>query len=708
MKKSFILFIVLIFSMYGLSAKQWVYVSPKGDDRNTGTREQPLASLAGARDRIRQLSEQKQLTDTVYVYVLPGDYYMKEPLRLTGQDGGTAQSPVIFTAGAVNRPVFYGGMKLNRFEAVSKNLWRVFVPEVARFGFYFEQLYVNGERRFRAQTPNRGGFYFVKNVEKIRFDDNPSSLAVQKIKIFPSDAGFLDLDQTELDDALVVFYHDWDVTRTPIQSFSSKDTSFCVTGKGSRFWGRINFANRYVVENYRKALDAPGEWYLARDGYLYYIPYPGETIDNTECIAPVTEKFLVVEGDQATGKRVEHIRFENLCFRVAGYHTPARGNEAIQAASYLEAAITLDHAKHIGFQNCEIAHTGSNAIWFRQGSSDCIVQHCHLYDLGAGGVKIGEIEINPDSSEIVNHITVDNNIIQHGGNVFPSAVGVIIHQGSDNTISHNDIADFRYSGVSVGWVWDYTYSPSKRNKIAFNHIHHLGWGELNDMGGVYTLGQSEGTTVGNNVIDHVYSFRYGGWGLYCDGASSHIVMENNLVYNCKNAGFHQNYGKENIVRNNIFAFNIQSELQFTTVEEHKSLSFVHNIVYFNKGVLYQSMGKDKWLKAITEIDYNCYWDTRTSQPDFHGLDTDGWNKLRLMAPTPIEQEEHLKGEKRSFREWQKLGKDQHSLVADPLFKDPRNLDFHFKSLKVARKIGFVPFDYAKAGVYGEEEWKKLA
>ncbi|MCL6103328.1 MAG: hypothetical protein M1292_12735 [Bacteroidetes bacterium] len=37
--------------MYGLSAKQWVYVSPKGDDRNIGTRDQPLASLAGARDR---------------------------------------------------------------------------------------------------------------------------------------------------------------------------------------------------------------------------------------------------------------------------------------------------------------------------------------------------------------------------------------------------------------------------------------------------------------------------------------------------------------------------------------------------------------------------------------------------------------------------------------------------------------------------------
>lgn len=71
----------------------------------------------------------------------------------------------------------------------------------------------------------------------------------------------------------------------------------------------------------------------------------------------------------------------------------------------------------------------------------------------------------------------------------------------------------------------------------------------------------------------------------------------------------------------------------------------------------------------------------TLKPDFHGM---------------------------NFSAWQKLGKDRHSMVADPLFKYPQNFDFHFKSLKVAKKIDFVPFDYSKAGVSGEEEWKNLA
>jgi hypothetical protein len=254
-------------------------------------------------------------------------------------------------------------------------------------------------------------------------------------------------------------------------------------------------------------------------------------------------------------------------------------------------------------------------------------------------------------------------------------VGVIVLHGSDNEITHNEIADFRYTAVSVGWIWGYSHSPSKRNLVAWNHLHHLGWGELSDMGGVYTLGASEGTIIHNNVIHHVYSFDYGGWGLYTDEGSFQIVMENNLVYACKNAGFHQHYGRENIIRNNIFALNKLSHLQLTRPEEHLSLSFTNNIIYSRSGMIYMSMGDDQWLLAQAAIDSNCYWDERTKAPDFHGF---------------------------TFADWQKSGRDKHSIVANPLFVNPDALDFRFRNLSVANKIKFKPFDYTKAGIYGDE------
>jgi parallel beta-helix repeat protein len=636
---------------------------------------------------VRQLREQKVLNDTVYIHVLPGNYFMKEPLVLTSLDGGTPQAPVVFSGDTSNRPVFYGGMKLSRFEEVNANLWCVFIPEVAQYGFNFEQLYINGERRFRAQTPNHGNFYMVKDVEEIPFDQTTGQtarFASQKIKLNVSEIHIPDdLKAGEQDNILAVFHQKWSETRQFIKHINKADSSVYITGRGMVSWIPIDKKSRYYIENYFGALDSPGEWFLSRDGYLYYIPLEGETINSTECIAPVMDKFIVISGDESTGEKIEHIHFKNLSFRVSGYKTPVRGNSTGQAASSINATIMVDFAKNIEFSNCEINHTGQYAIWFRRACSESSVKHCHLHDLGAGGIKIGETGIRPDSTELTKYITVDNNIIQHGGYVFPDAVGVIIFQGSDNTVTHNDIADFRYSGVSVGWVWGYSFSPSKRNKIEFNHIHHLGWGELCDMGGVYTLGQSEGTTVSNNVVHHVYSFDYGGWGLYNDEGSSGIVLENNLVYNCKNAGFNHHYGKENIIRNNIFAFNILGQVQFNRPEEHKSFSFTNNIIYYRQGEIFvNNWGKEKWLKSNTEVNFNCYWNPLEPDPSFHlGM---------------------------NFQAWQKHGKDRNSLIADPLFRDPDNLDFQFKSLKTVRKIGFKPFDYTKAGVYGDESWKKLA
>jgi len=62
----------------------------------------------------------------------------------------------------------------------------------------------------------------------------------------------------------------------------------------------------------------------------------------------------------------------------------------------------------------------------------------------------------------------------------------------------------------------------------------------------------------------------------------------------------------------------------------------------------------------------------------------------------------------TLKERQEWGWDLGSIVADPKFVGPSRYDFRLRPNSPTLKIGFVPFDYTRASVYGDPEWVRLA
>ena len=480
-------------------------------------------------------------------------------------------------------------------------------------------------------------------------------------------------------------------------------------GKSVTKWNTWDAKSTYYVENAPFALDEPGEWLY--DGVakkIVYIPRPGETLETTRFQYPVPGlvTLLRIAGDPEKETFVHDIVFENIAFAfsdsprrqgfkgIKGLPSGEIGDDSSfgpsewpggQAAAHTSAAVLADGAHRIAMRGCSVAYMGEYGVWLREGCVSNRIERCSIVHPGAGGVRIG---MNVASQKIgkgermtgfVNGRgtgcnVIDNCVIAHGGRIFAEGVGVWIGHSPFNSITHCEIADFFYTGVSIGWVWGYAGSLAQGNTLAFCRVHDIGQRALSDMGGVYTLGTSYGTCVTNNVFFNIDSRTYGGWGLYPDEGSEGILFENNLVYDTKDASFHQHYGKDNILRNNILAFSRQCQVALTRAEPHLSFTAERNIIYWNAGPVFARYGATVNETGKIAWKDNIWW-MESGAPSFNG---------------------------KTFAQWQAKGNDVHGVVMDPLFVDPARRDFRLKPGSPVVKAGFRPFDISAVGVYGEQ------
>ncbi|MER3501778.1 MAG: hypothetical protein C4295_09995 [Candidatus Fervidibacterota bacterium] len=659
------------------------YVAPNGNDAWSGRlaspnrtkTDGPFATLPRALDAVRELKRQHggTLRQPVTIYLRGGTYFLREPVTLTPEHSGTPQCPVTITAYRNEKPILSGGRRITGWKLATlngKRVWTAEISEVREGKWFFRQLWVNGKRAIRARHPNTGYLQVAEILDATKQWHEGQ-------RRFRFREGDLKAWET-VTDAEIIVMNRWVESRLPVLQVKEVER---VVECGKRSLFRLDPGDLYYLEHCLEVLDAPGEWFLdKRTGTLYYLPRPGEEMRRAVVIAPVLTQLVRMVGEPKGGLWVEHIVWRGITFAHTEWYFPADftlGWPAPDVGGFPQAAVGVPGAvygegvRRCTFENCTIAHVGTYGIELARGCHENRIIGCTITDLGAGGIKIGETVIRDDKGEQTFGNEVTDCAITDGGKMFHSAVGIWIGQSYNNRIAHCEIADFYYTGISIGWTWGYGRSLAGGNIVEFNHVHHIGKRSdgdgpiLSDMGGIYTLGIQQGTVIRNNLWHDIAGWRYGGWGIYFDEGSTGIVAENNIVYNTTHGGFHQHYGRENIVRNNIFAYGRDWQIQVSRPEPHLRFRFIGNIVIGRS---------EQWLAG--GIDFNFEFDRNLYYRE-------GGGPIRFGNL--------------SWEEWQAKGMDKHSLIADPQFVAPEKGDFRLQPTSPAFQLGFKPFDLSKVG-----------
>jgi hypothetical protein len=727
-----------------------IYVAANGSDRNNGSADAPLATLERAKRAVQNLRRSKR-NAPIIVMLRQGTYFLSEPLKFGSEDSGSPEAPVIYQAAPGEKVIISGGRQITGWRNVGGR-WTVSL-DPGRFQ-YFEQLFVNDQRRYRPRTTKNG---FLYNEGPVYVDSPSENCRKPAEKVggyecfdrFRFKGNDLQPNYANMNDVEIDNFEKWCMSKLRLKSVDMSQHIAYLTGPTIQNVENAGFlpGHRYLVENVKEALREPGEWYLDRGTspwQLTYLPKPGESPEKDVVIVPQLAQFIQAEN-------LSYVTFKGIHFEHDNWVIPPEGHPALQSEPWVPGALSFTNSNHIVFDGCSIAHTGGWGLEFLGPSHDNQVLNSVLWDLGVGGVKVGVYHQPEDTDENVAHSTlVQNNLIAAGGRILPAGIGtgVWIGHSPANTVTHNEIYDFYGGGIGVCVPTPRGCDVTHDNVVSYNLVYQQGQGVLSDFGGIYLATfKTTGNQVLNNVVhDVVHNYQdpdgYGGHGIYLDNVTSNVLVKNNLIYRTSQGAIFNNKGANNTWTNNILAFDHTAMIQKgggkalamrrrqreenapfggrrrgrrrqrpdnlpeagreaggrpprqEADPDKPAFIFTHNIVVLDRGSvqktpapwLCQRPDNDETVPCTERFffDYNLYWHYTGAHPTF-----------AVSRPENPREADQL-----SFQDWQRLGEDVHSLIADPRFANPKYPadDFTLLPGSPAQKIGFVPFDPKQAGL----------
>ncbi|MDR0838753.1 MAG: right-handed parallel beta-helix repeat-containing protein, partial [Oscillospiraceae bacterium] len=373
--------------------------APGGSDTADGTQSAPLATLAAARDKIRALKLKSGLPDGgIAVYIRGGTYDVAGTTYFTAEDSGTAAAPIVYAAYPGETPLFTGGKYLagSAFAPISdaamlsrlasdarenvvaldlfangftfddldysKPFWeagqlREYVPEDSDIYDAHDnawltrrmQVFLDDDALDLARYPNRVPGIFAENpylsylripdVIASGFDPTTERLTGENSKFTTRERRVK--SWASLEDVIITGMTGWEFFSDKVLAKTIDAAAMTIELRGAAMSG-VTKGSRYAFENVFEELDAPGEYFISREGVLYL--YPAKNLDGaTVKVSKLDENFII------DAENLSHVTFSGL---------------------------TLELTK--------------GSVMYIRGGRGVTVENCVIKNIGTNGIRLGE------------------------------------------------------------------------------------------------------------------------------------------------------------------------------------------------------------------------------------------------------------------------------------------------------------------------------
>lgn len=696
-----------------------LFIAKDGDDTNSGSLAEPLASLVGARDKIRSIRQSSGLPEGgIVVNIRKGSYPIMGTCSLDAQDTGEPGKPIIYT-GYQDEEVIFDGSYLFDASQFTK----------VKGADFLERLHPKGKNNVLKQTISNAGIINLLKTSGVQLTFNGGLMIAAR---FPN-IGFAHIDPATIDETLEVvdeqgsvfapkggefkLYESiqaerWlaELNRTikasvtgyisavwlkeSLRILSIKSTGEIVLIDGSRY-GLNATGNhepkRLFVQNMLCELDQPGEWYFDENDNDLYI-WPSHPLDKKTRIG------VLDGGELFSINNASHIKIRKMVIQNIGKGTNGDGAIDITGqSSYVQIA-------GVRFKNIAAPITAVNIIGGANGVTNSGVLSCDFYDIPIA-IRLygGDIQNNTivhGNNYVRNCLFTQINSIDYLG----KAVGIIgagqifennlihnmnaqtlTHAGVDHTIRKNEIFNVGIEEGDGGAFYTGGDLSSYGNVIKHNFAHHI----MNIPG---LLGRSTffsddldgGETVTENII-----YKGGYQAIKANAGGGHIFSKNFVL-----ESFHPFYSRDN----GAAQYNSAIAKLTANPSDPSKENYIGNML--------RKIGVDGWEVGISETNWRSkvdpFW---TSRYPTLGTVLDQYSTNNEINSYEVKVEDNfIYSNDASNNIGATTIETGTSTIALDVFENPEVLDFSFKGTPPA-SFPDIPFD--SIGLYVDEYRKSI-